>query len=414
MDYAATPVRAGRVLATICVGHFISHFWAITLPPLFVVLAAEFGVNFLQLGLVMTTFSVTNALFQMPFGFLADRYGPKPVLTAGLLLSGTAFSLYTVAPSYAVLLGLAVMAGMGQAVFHPADYAILSALFPKERAGRAYSFHTFSGFAGSAAAPLVIATLNHAFNWQVALAFAGALGLSLGLYVLFRLHVPLTAMPAQTTESKSRRREKSGVRIRAVLPTTLLTLFAFFLFTSMFSSGLNSFLPSALTERYDIAASTANTVLTVYLATLAGGVLLGGILADRIRNYTLVISVAFTTGMLLMFLVAAVRPPFWLLLPIFAVAGGLQGVIMPSRDKMVREAAPEGAAAKSFAFVSVGMNLGGLVGLPLLGTLLDRGDPDLVFWALATFMLLATFTVVVPVRTVRSRALARAGERVST
>ncbi|HUZ00787.1 MAG TPA: MFS transporter [Thermomicrobiaceae bacterium] len=408
MASESSTTRPGATLGLIGAGHLMSHFWTLTLPPLFPVLALVFHVDFFQLGLLVTGYTVTNAAFQIPFGYLADRYGPKPILIGGLLLDGLAFALCALAPSYGVLIVLVLLAGVGQAVFHPADYAILSALFPRERAGKPYSVHTFTGFAGSAIAPVAIAGLNHAFGWQVALAVAGLVGVVIAVVVALTLSPPaLQPAPAPTTTAPAA--EQRGAGYRLFFSEALLLLFGFFIFTSMFSSGLQSFLPSTLTRLYPLTVSRANVVLTVYLTVLAVSVLAGGFIADRVHNYARVIAITFTAGMALMFVIAVVHVPAWLLFPLFALAGALQGVIMPSRDKMVRESTPEGAAGKSFGFVSVAMNLGGVVSLPLLGALLDHGEPNVIFWSLALFMLAATATVMIP--TLPSRSRPRSDER---
>jgi MFS family permease len=165
----AVTMGAGerRTLALICTGHFMSHFWSITMPALFTVLSTVFHVNFVQLGLMMTVYSIANASCQIPCGVIVDRYGPKWILVAGIFLNGFAFAGCALAPNYATLLALMLIAGAGQAVFHPADYAILSALFPKERAGKTYAMHTFMGFSGGAAAPSIVAGLASISNWQV-------------------------------------------------------------------------------------------------------------------------------------------------------------------------------------------------------------------------------------------------------
>ncbi|MFO7272077.1 MFS transporter [Sphaerobacter thermophilus] len=402
--------RAGTALVLISAGHFMSHFWLITWPSLFTVLAGVFQVNYLQLGFLMTLYSVTSAIFQVPFGYLADRHGPKPILVFGLLVNGAGIGLSALAPNYSVLLVLALCAGVGQAVFHPADYAILSALFSAERAGKPYSLHTFTGFAGSAAAPLAIAGITRAFNWQVALAVAGLLGIIIAAAVALWLRVPAPVRPAPSPGAEGASRK--GASFRFMLSRPFLLLFGFFVFTSMFTAGLQSFLPSTLTERYGVSLETANGMLTAFLVTLAIGVLAGGVLADRIRSYGRVIAISFTASTLLMLLVAAVPIPVWLLLPVFALAGGLQGIIMPSRDKLVRESSPEGAAGQSFAFVSVGFSVGGIISPPILGEVLNRGEPTLVFWGLALFLVLATVTVLIPARQ-PAKDRARTEERAS-
>ncbi len=377
-----------RLLAWICVGHALSHFWVLTLPPLFPALADHFDVSYVQLGLLLTCYGLTNGVFQVPSGYLVDRYGAKPVLITGLLLNGLTFAIYGLATGYAMLLALALVAGVGRSVFHPANYSILSAAFAKGRAGKPYSIHTFSGFVGSAIAPMTIAGLYQAFDWQGAFAVSGLAGIALAIILSLRLEAPepLSARARGTAHA-----ETEGGRA-IFLSQALLLMFIFYIFISMTSSGVQTFAPSSLAELYQVSLSTANIALSAYLSALAIGILLGGIVADRVSNHLQVVGAMFTGGMLLMVLLAAAHPPVWMLFPIFAAAGTLHGAIMPSRDKIVREVAPEGAVGKSFGFVSMGLSLGSAAAPLILGFLFDTGRPSHIFWAIAVFMLVAVLT----------------------
>jgi len=395
-----------RVLSLICAGHFTSHLWTIVLPALFTVLEPVFHVDYVQLGLIVTVTTITSAACQMPCGYLVDRYGPKRLLVIGLTVSSIAYLLMALAPNYPALMALGFVVGAGQTVFHPADYAILSALYPAERAGKPYSLHTFSGFTGSAVAPLAIAGLNAAFNWKIAIASAGVLGLVITGAMMIWLQVPIevqvtpkAAAAIDHTPARPKRRQggvtlPSGLAV--FLSAPLLLLFGFFAFTSMFSSGLQSYLPATISKIFDASNGAANAMLTVFMATIAAGVLAGGFLADRITNYARLIGVTFIGSTALMFLIAALPMPIWLLFIFFGASGVLQGVIMPSRDKMVRASASERDTGKSFAFVTLAMNVGSIIAVPVIGVLLDNSEARLVFWALAFCLLLAAATVLVP------------------
>lgn len=406
---SANPGGSGRVLGLICAGHFTSHLWSIVLPALFTVLAPVFHVDYVKLGLIVTVTTITSAACQMPCGYLVDRYGPKRLLVAGLFISSIAYLGMALAPNFATLMALGFVVGAGQTVFHPADYAILSALYPAERAGKPYSLHTFSGFTGSAVAPLAIAGLNAIFNWQVAIAAAGVLGLLIAATMLIwlqvpgQLHspVPQPVRAASTAPAPSLAKRRAGGfalpnGLAFFLSGPLLLLFGFFAFTSMFSSGLQSYLPATISTIFDASNGTANAMLTVFMATIAAGVLAGGFLADRITNYARIIGITFTASTVLMFLIAALPMPIWLLFVVFGASGVLQGVIMPSRDKMVRASASERDTGKSFAFVTLAMNVGSIIAVPVIGVLLDNSEARLVFWALAFCLLLASVTVLVP------------------
>ena len=171
---AALPARHDlKVMSLIGIGHFFSHFYILLLPPLFPLLKDAFGVDYVQLGFAIAVLNGVTALTQAPVGFLVDRFGARGILITGLALFSLAIGLVGVWPSYPVLLLLMVVAGLGNSVFHPADYAILSAAVDTRRKGRAFSIHTFGGYAGFAVAPPVIVSLAAVFGWRLGPAARG-------------------------------------------------------------------------------------------------------------------------------------------------------------------------------------------------------------------------------------------------
>jgi len=169
--------RERWALGLISAGHYLSHFYGLVLPPLFPLLKAEFGVSYFELGMAMTAYGLLGGFLQAPVGFLVDHLGPRRVLLSGLGLISVSVLLMGFVDAYWMLLVLAVFAGLGNSVFHPADYAILGGSIGERRLGRAYSFHTFSGFLGGACAPVVMLTLAELTDWRTALIATGAVGL---------------------------------------------------------------------------------------------------------------------------------------------------------------------------------------------------------------------------------------------
>ena len=165
------------MLGVIGAGHFMSHFYFLSLPPLFPFLKQDFGVSYTELGLMMTAIYGTAALSQVPVGFMVDRLGARVVLTFGLIVMSLGFGLVGVAPSFPAIIALVMFAAIGNSVFHPADYAILNASISPERMGRAFSIHTFAGHLGSAAAPGTMILLAAMLGWRGALLAAGLIGL---------------------------------------------------------------------------------------------------------------------------------------------------------------------------------------------------------------------------------------------
>ncbi|MBT7664874.1 MAG: MFS transporter, partial [Rhodospirillaceae bacterium] len=180
----APKTQERSVVGLISIGHFFSHFYGLALPPLFPILKAEFGVSYIELGFAMMAYGLLGGLIQAPVGFLVDNLGPRRVLLFGLGLNAVAILLMGFVDQYWMLLLFAVIAGLGNSVFHPADYAILSNKIHTDRLGRAFSVHTFSGFLGGACAPVAILALAGLTDWRTALIASGVAGLAaLGLLI---------------------------------------------------------------------------------------------------------------------------------------------------------------------------------------------------------------------------------------
>src|SRR5665213_2617525 len=181
VDILAAPQQAKadaslRTLVLISTAHWVSHFYIFVLPMLFPYLKAQLGVGYIELGFALTVFGVMSALTQAPVGYLADHIGARKVLLIGLSFGGLALIILGMHLSYASLVICAALLGLANSVYHPADYAILSAHMDEARMGRAYSIHTFAGFLGGAIAPAVMAALVASVGGLGALMVAGAVG----------------------------------------------------------------------------------------------------------------------------------------------------------------------------------------------------------------------------------------------
>src|SRR6266576_1563177 len=189
VDILAAPqqVKADtslRTLAAISVAHWVSHFHLFVLPMLFPFLKEQLGVGYIELGFALTVFGVVSGLTQAPIGYLADHIGARKVLLMGLTLGGFALIMLGVHLSYGMLIASAVLLGLANSVYHPADYAILSAHMDEARMGRAFSIHTFAGFLGGAVAPAIVAALVAVSGGYGALIAAGAVGPVLALLLV--------------------------------------------------------------------------------------------------------------------------------------------------------------------------------------------------------------------------------------
>lgn len=382
-----------KVVGLIAAGHCLSHFYIMLLPPLFPLLRSEYDVSYTALGLALAVLNVTTALTQAPVGFLVDRFGARGILITGLALFAIATALIGVFPTYAALLVLMVVAGLGNSVFHPADYAILSGSITAVRMGRAFSIHTFGGYLGFAAAPITVVFLTGLFGWQVALMICGAIGLLVALLMLVNSAVLVDDSASRATRAASRQQQQAGGDIRLLLSPPVLTSLAFFLMLALTHGGLTSFGVSALESLYRVPLVEANVPLTAYLFASAFGVLAGGWAADRTRRHDWLVGGCMVLVAVTVAPVAAFTPSLVLVSVLLGAAGFLSGAVAPSRDMMVRAITPPGASGKVFGFVTTGFNIGGMITPLIFGMVMDHSEPRLVFWLVALLSLVTLVTV---------------------
>jgi MFS family permease len=368
------------------------------LPMLFPFLKQQLGVDYIQLGFALTLFAVISGLTQAPIGYLADHIGARKVLLMGLTLGGFALILLGLHLDYTSLIVSAVLLGLANSVYHPADYAILSAHMDEARMGRAFSIHTFAGFGGGAVAPPIVAALVATIGGHGALIVSGALGPLVALLLL------VVGIP----DASAADRKTDGVDPpqASVVTPALIVLTMFFMLLSLSSAGINNFGVVALMSGYGQSFSSANIALTAFLGASAVGVLAGGFLADHTRRHGQVAAACFAANAAVVFVIAAIALPSPLLMTAMALAGFLGGVIAPSRDMLVRNAAPPGAAGRAFGIVSTGFNLGGIVSPLLFGWIMDQNMPRWVFGASVIFMVLTVLLTMATERRPQSGAAA--------
>lgn len=378
---AGTLRRDIRVMTLISGAHSFSHFYQLVLPPLFPLLKAEFDVSYTALGLLTALLYVASGIAQPAAGFLVDRYGARPVLLVGLALFAGGTAAAGLVSSFWMLFPIAVVAGLGNSVFHPADFAILNASVHPSRLGRAYGIHGILGNLGWAAAPVASLSLASLFGWRLALMALGCLGLAAAVY----LAAQRDAMADHRQRAKDAAKAPSslGEDLRLLMAAPILLSFGFFACTSMAIIGVQTFVPPALVTFHQVPLSLAAASLTAFMLGGVAGTLAGGVLADRTRRREVVVAGGLALFALLFLMIAISDLPHALILPLFAMTGGLLGSTTPSRDMLIRESTPLGAAGKVYGFVYSGLDLGAAIMPPVAGWLLDHGEPRLIFVAVA-------------------------------
>jgi FSR family fosmidomycin resistance protein-like MFS transporter len=393
----ATPslARDSRVLGLIGLGHFLSHFYQLCFAPLILVWHESFGASFTTLGAILTVFTLATGIVQVPAGMLVDRYGARAILVCGLILSGSAFIAMALAPSIPVIFVLAAIAGIGNAVFHPADYAILSSSINPNRMGKAFSLHTFAGNLGGAIAPATLVFLIGMRDWQFSVMVIGTFGFLVAAILMLQGGILKDEHDDTSDAVKKAASSAFGWRENVAFMTSppMMMLFMFFMVASLASAGIAAFSQVVNVKIQFISLETAGTALSAFLFAVTAGILVGGVAADKTERHDWQAAIAFLGSAVIFAVMAFMVVSDAVLISLFVLAGFAQGFVRPARDMMVRALSPKGTTGRAFAFASTGMSLGGAVAPILFGVLIDLNSPHAVYWAIAAFNIVAIATV---------------------
>jgi len=377
------------IISLVGFAHGTSHFFHFVIPPLFVMLMAEFGLTFTQVGAVMSVFFVVSGVGQALAGFAVDRFGGMRVLCAGvgmLALSGLA---YAAASSYPMLLAAAAVAGVGNCVFHPADYTIMNRRVSAPRLGHAFSVHGLSGSLGWAAAPVFVLAIAQSMGWRAACVGASIVGFTALAFLVANRRLLQDAQRPFLHEAAAPGRESSFAFLRTGV---VWMCFLFFFLSVMAFGALQNFAPPLLERTYGISFAVATSALTAYLIGSAAGVGTGGFFAAR-GDEDRRVAISLAAAALCAVALATAWPPAWSVVPLMGAMGFGVGFAGPSRDMLVRRAATSTFGTRAFGrvygFVYSGIDAGLALAPLAFGPLMDAGRFTQVLWGVATLQVLA-------------------------
>ena len=408
----APPAHDARTIGLVGLAHGVSHFHHLLLPTLFPVFAREFGLSFAELGLLMTVFFAVSGIGQTMSGFLVDRVGARPVLfiallcfvAAGLVTAGAGL----LGSPYAGLMVAAVLAGVGNAPFHPVDFTILNHRVSLARLGHAFSVHGISGNLGWALAPAFLIGLHSATgSWRLACAAAAVATLGVTALLWWQraalddrpAHAPLDphtphasgAQPILAPTSTPAPALSLGALLS--MPTVWLC-FGFFFWSTSALSAVQSFASPALQQLYGLREAHTAFVVTGFMLCGAVGMVGGGFLAQRTQRLEKIIATFLLLAAACLALVATGWLPGTLALVVASVAGFGHGLAGPSRDMLIKRAAPPGATGRVYGTVYSGLDTGFAVAAPMFGWMMDHQLHSQVFFgaslALAVSVLAAS------------------------
>ena len=402
---AVSPSRDVRVISLIGVAHGTSHYYQLAFVTMLLIVRDAAGLSFTEVGLLGSLFYGVSGVGQMAAGFAVDRFGARPILAGGLAALGLMLGFFSVAHSFVAFAAIAVLGGLGNCVFHPADFALLNASVNQKRLGRAFSIHGLGGSLGWAAGPAMY-FLDHLFGW-VGAALIGAIpGLVLSVLVL----VHRTDLVDHRIKARAAAAKEGTVPARTLfLQAPILLCLVYFALLSTNTVGIQQFAVPAWENMFDVTENYAALCLMVFVIGSAAGTLVGGYFADRVQRHERVAAIGLLLAAALTLPVAMQSVSAGLLPLVLALAGFAGGTTGPSRDMIVRHATPPGASGKVFGFVYSGLDLGSFLAPLVFSQLMSLGEPAMMFW-IATALYVVNAGIVTIIRQAASPPVPAAAE----
>ncbi len=407
------------IISLIGFAHGTSHFFHLTLPPLFPWFMREFSLSFVQVGMLMTTFFVVSGVGQAFAGIVVDRFGAHRVLCAGVALLACSALLVAASLNFAALFCAGAVAGLGNSVFHPADFTLINRRVSLSRLGHAFSAHGLSGNLGWALSPVLMLALATTYGWRFAALGAALVGaIALAFLIWHRGLLQYQLAPASINQNPALESQLTSIWHFLSLRVVWLA-FAFFFFSTMAFGALQNFAPPLLRELYSVSLALATSALTAYLLGASAGLVCGGFVVNNGAvnsglKFEYLIAAALAVSACLAFLLATAVLPTLFVLPIMALMGFGVGLSGPSRDMLVRRATAarlgEGAFGRVYGLVYAGLDVGLAVSPIVFGLLLDAHLPAWVFVGVGCAFIGAIFTALAVAKDSASLAVSEAAK----
>tara|TARA_B100000886_G_C20425772_1_gene493902 strand:+ start:1191 stop:2432 length:1242 start_codon:yes stop_codon:yes gene_type:complete len=389
-----------RITSVISGGHMFSHFYFMVFGPIMPLLVEELNFSYTMLAVILSAYSFSSFAVQTPIGFIVDKFGARVPLIAGLLIMSVSIMAIGYSVYFWQFVLLYAIAGMANSVFHPADYSIISGSVDEKRMGRAFGVHLFSGHFGWVICPATMIGASAVWGWRGAFIAVGLTGIAYSFFMLTqwtsldggnkkRVSNDGKDGSQDVLDNKSSSLA-SGIRLLFTFPVLMCLLF--FVFLTLGFTGIRTFFVSAMEVLNGMSLENSNGVLTGFIIGSTIGISVGGILADKIGPNIWIAAISLIGAGCLIVFSGTLPMSVNMLLCIMTLAGVFLGLLLPSRDLLVRRVTPKGSMGKVVGFLSTGMMGSAAVAPLIFGFFLDDGNANLVFWISGIFVALALFT----------------------
>ncbi|MBA97263.1 MAG: MFS transporter [Roseobacter sp.] len=286
-----TATRSGThitVLAVLGVTHLLNDLMQSLIPAAYPILKEAYALDFVQIGMITLTFQIAGAMLQPVIGMVTDKYPAPYSPVVGMMFTLSGLVCLAFAPSYAMILLSVALIGIGSSIFHP-EATRMARYAAGGRQGLAQGMFQVGGQAGGALGPVFAALIVVPWG-QPSLAWFAVIAL-VAMMLLTWIGSKQRQISAEFAALRAAR-SKAGHIAVSHAPMTIgigLVVLTLLMFTkNAYSESFRSFYTFYLIERFDLSIQASQLMLFVFLMAAAVGVLVGGVVGDRIGRYRII------------------------------------------------------------------------------------------------------------------------------
>jgi len=346
--------------------HFGHHLLTALPIPLLPMIRSDFALDYTQSGLIISAFSLSYGIGQLPAGWLADRIGPRILITIGICGVALAGLLVGLSQTYIMMIVFLVLMGVAGGGYHPASTQMLSASVEPKKRGRVLGLHMIGGSSSFFLAPLIAAAIAIVWGWRgpfIALAVPTIL-FGIIFYVLLGRRADTKKTEYRITGSDNET-PPTPHRLHRLVPFIILSTFNGAVIISTIS-----FIPLFLVDHFGISKETAAASMALIYSAGLWASPLGGYLSDRWGRIKVVLAVCFLAGPVVYLLNLA---PYGLSVGAVLVAiGVIMYVLAPASQAYIVDKTPEHNRSTILGIYFFSSMEGGGLLTPVMGYLIDQ------------------------------------------
>lgn len=359
-----------KSIILVALSHAVTDLSQGALPLLLPFLKSAFSLSYSQVGFIVLAQNITSSVIQPLFGYVSDRYPMPWLVPAGLILSGLGMAITGFAPSYASLLAIVIIAGLGIAAFHPQGAKMIHLTSHANNRGQSMAVFSLGGNLGQACGSvfmMVLLTLPGSVNNTIYFCLPSFL-----LAVMLWRNLPALSPKTAELALSPVKKKRPDYPIPWAIVSLLL---AYIFFRSSIAAGLTTYIPLYFGDYLGGSHAYASYLVSGYLLSGVVGTYVGGVLGDRFGRKTIILGSMLLTLPLLILLPHATG--YWSL-PLILAIGFVYIASFSSTTVLAQEMMRGYEALGASLTIGFSIGLGGLA-VTLLGYVADYFGIPAVF-----------------------------------